>query len=124
MSIFSHHRSSNRGFTLIELLVVVGIMVVISAFILVRQSRFDSSTLLRSLAYSVALSVRQAPIYGSSVLGTTTPSAANCVGGSYASGVCCADAYGIHIVAGSSYTLFADLQNDGHYDAGDAIKTF
>ena len=105
-----------RGFTLIELLVVISIMVIVTSVILVRQSRFDSSTVLRSLAYSVALSVRQAQIYGSSVLGTSTPSSLYCVGGNYsASGVCYAGAYGINfsIADPQHYYLFADLDNNG-----------
>jgi prepilin-type N-terminal cleavage/methylation domain-containing protein len=119
-------RSSSRGFTLIELLVVISIMAVITAALLLNQSRFDSSTLLRSLAYSVALSVRQSQIYGSSVLGTSVASQSNCTG-TYVSGLCYANAYGVHFTNGSSsYILFADLNNNGTYDSGtDAIvKTF
>ena len=72
MWIFSQYlRSSPKGFTLIELLVVSLIIILISVFILLRQARFDSATLLRSLAYSVALSVRQAQIYGTSVREST-----------------------------------------------------
>lgn len=52
---------------MIELLVVSLIIILISVFILLRQARFNSATLLRSLAYSVALSVRQAQVYGISV---------------------------------------------------------
>lgn len=108
-------------------MVVMAIMVVVSAFIMVNQQRFDSSTLLRSLGYSVALSVRQAQVYGSSVLGTTTAQV-NCVGGSYASGACYANAYGIDFSAGSpsSYVLFADLDNNGAYTPGgtENIKIF
>lgn len=86
MSIFSpHSRSSSRpfdpaqgrglarrprtaeGFTLIELLVVVAIITIMTAVLLLQQKKFDSSTLLRSLGYSIALSVRQAQVYGTSV---------------------------------------------------------
>ena len=44
-------------------------MLVITAFTLFQQAKFNSSTLLRSLTYSVALSVRQAQVYGTSVRG-------------------------------------------------------
>lgn len=102
----------------------MAIMVLITATLLVRQSKFDSSTLLRSLTYSVALSVRQAQVYSTSVLGTTTTQAA--CGGNYSAGTCFASAYGIHLVAGnqSSYTLFADLNGDGKYNAGEDVKVF
>jgi type II secretory pathway pseudopilin PulG len=52
---------------LIELVVVLSIMALIMVGLLLRQQSFDSSTLLRSLAYSVALSVRQAQVYGTAV---------------------------------------------------------
>jgi prepilin-type N-terminal cleavage/methylation domain-containing protein len=110
-----------RGFTLIELLVVISIMSIITLVLLVQQNKFDSSTLLRSLAYSVGLSVRQAQIYGTSVYGVT-PSGTT----SYAS------AYGLFFSASStqSYLLFADTYpspaGNGQYDAGqDAVaQTF
>jgi hypothetical protein len=108
---------------------VVSIMAVITALVLVRQSRFDSSTVLRSLAYSVALSVRQAQVYGSSVLGTTTTQAA-CSGNYNTSfGTCYAPAYGVYFSSNTAndltgYKIFADLNNNGKYDAGEEIKTF
>ena len=135
MSIFSHHSprsfkahpgkpERSRGFTLIELVVVISIMVIVTSIILLNQSRFDSSTVLRSLAYSVALSVRQAQVYGGSVFGTSTPSGA-CVGGSFNSTTCYAAAYGVHFsVNSATYVLFADLNNDGRYEPSEAIKTF
>src|SRR6202012_1868912 len=93
-----------------------------------QQSKFDSSTLLRSLAYSVALSVRQAQVYGTSVLGTAT-SQSNCatgVSGSYALSNCYASAYGIYFNSASSgqYILFADLDGNGKYTAGENVKVF
>jgi prepilin-type N-terminal cleavage/methylation domain-containing protein len=116
---------AGRGFTLIELLVVMSIMVVLTGVLLVRQSRFDSSTILRSLAYSVALSVRQAQVYGTSVVGTTT-AAGNCVGGFYNAGVCYASAYGLYFDSSTptTYILFADLNNDGKYQSNEYVKPF
>jgi prepilin-type N-terminal cleavage/methylation domain-containing protein len=60
--------SFRKGFTLIELLVVIVIMSLITLGFLVQQGKFDSSTLMRSLAYSAALSIRQAQVYGISVV--------------------------------------------------------
>jgi prepilin-type N-terminal cleavage/methylation domain-containing protein len=107
MSIFSLHsrRSSTRGFTLIELLVVVALIVLITVVLMIRQARFDSSTLLRSLSYSVALTVRSAQVYGTSV---------RVVSGSSTG----APAYGVYFNNASSYLLFADLNNNGVYDSG------
>ncbi len=99
-------------------MVVMAIMVIITGVMLLNQSRFDSSTLLRSLAYSVALSVRQAQVYGVSVFGTNT-----------SSGVTYASAYGVYVnaVNNNQYILFADL-HPGTYDSAtvqsEAVKTF
>src|SRR3569832_1656292 len=102
MSIFSHWSySGKRGFTLIELLVVISIMLILTSIFVLRQQRFQSSTLLRSLAYSVALSVRQAQVYGTSIR-------ENVVGAFDTSSA--AKAYGVYFSSGStgSYILFAD----------------
>ena len=104
-----------KGFTLIELLVVVAIMVLITAAVLFRQARFDSSTLLRSLSYSIALSVRSAQVYGVSVRGAATAQA-NC-SGTFVSGNCYAPAYGVYFNNSTSYILFADNNGNGMYDS-------
>lgn len=107
--------SRPRGFTLIELLTVTAIIVIITLVLLLRQSKFDSSTILRSVAYSVALSVRQAQVYGTSVLGSSNGSAI-----AYAPG------YGLFFGRTSPqiYILYADFNNNGGYDAGEAVQTF
>lgn len=76
MLIYSKHyrrffSRKTKGFTLIELLVVSAIILLITGFILLRQDKFNSSTLLRSLSYSIALSVRQAQVYSTSVRETS-----------------------------------------------------
>jgi prepilin-type N-terminal cleavage/methylation domain-containing protein len=133
MWIFSQlfRRSSKRGFTLIEMLVVMGIMMVITTVLLVKQSRFDSSTVLRSLAYGVALSVRQAQVYGTSVVGTSTTAVA-CGTGFYntVTGNCYASGYGLYFsnalsnATPSTYVLFADLNGNGTYEANEFVKSF
>ncbi len=95
------------GFTVVELLVVVGIISILSAVFIFQQRRFDSSTLLRSLAYSVALSVRQAQTYGTSVRQFGTAS------GSFSY------SYGVYFSTGDSsrYYLFADVNDNKIYDS-------
>ena len=129
MWIFSHRSFGNklaRGFTLIELLTVLTIVVIITALLLLRQSQFNSSTLLRSLAYNIALSMRQAQVYGTTVFGSSTPLSANCTAGVYSAGSCFAPAYGLYFSGGTptSYTLFGDANGNGRYDAGEGIQTF
>ena len=134
MSIFSQHSrrsgrpfdsAQGRGFTLIELVVVGAIIIIVTSLFLTRQSKFDSSTVLRSLAYSIALSLRQAQVYGISVSGTGTASS-NCSNGSYANQTCYAPAYGLYFSAASPniYILFADFINDGKYSPGEDVQAF
>ena len=119
---FTRH---NAGFTLVEMLVVMTIMLLITGALLLRQSRFDSSTILRSLAYGVALSVRQAQVYGTSVVGTSTTQVA-CGNGFYGNGNCYAPGYGLYFSAANptSYILFADLDNNGQYSSNEQVKTY
>jgi len=56
--------NAKRGFTLIELMVVVGIIVLISGIILANHAKFGGQVMLRNLAYDMALSIRQAQVYG------------------------------------------------------------
>lgn len=132
MSIFSQRSTSSntilKGFTLIELLVVVSLMVIITGALLLRQASFDSATLLRSLAYSVGLSVRQAQVYSTSIFGTTT-SQTTCNLGIYENGNCFAPGYGIYVNWGAgnptTYTLFADFDNNGTYTSNaEIVKVF
>ena len=109
-------RLHRAGFTLVELLVVSAIIVILTTVLLLRQSTFDSSTILRSVAYSVALSVRQAQVYGTSVLGTAS-------GGS----IQYATAYGLYFNRSNptTYALFADFNSNGVYDAStETLKVF
>lgn len=97
------------------------IIIVITTFILFQQSKFNSSTLLRSLSYSIALSVRQAQVYGTSVRESSLGSNIFSAG------------YGVHIPsAGASsadtYYIFADRLPDpdgnGKYDVGEELPVF
>ena len=84
---------------------VIVIMSLITLVFLNRQSKFDSSTIMRSLAYSIALSVRQAQVYGISVR-SSGPSSGNF-----------SSAHGLYFVSStpSSYVLFADKDTDKKY---------
>ena len=97
--------SFSKGFTLIELLVVTGIIVVISTIVLANNNRFGGVILLQNLAYNVALSIREAQVYGISVqrFQASTFNAG----------------YGVHFDLSSTdtYVLFGDaIQVNGLYD--------
>ncbi len=94
-----------RGFTLIELLAVCFVIALISGLILVSNSTFGGSVLLENLAYDIALSIRQAQVYGISVQRFST--------NTFSAG------YGMHFAISSptTYALFADaLTANGLYD--------
>lgn len=94
-----------RGFSLIELLVVTGILLVITGMVLANNARFNSSVLLGNAAYDIALSVRQAQVYG---LSTQEYAGQFQVG------------YGVHFAGANEYFLFADLGaiQNRRYDEG------
>jgi prepilin-type N-terminal cleavage/methylation domain-containing protein len=60
-----------KGFTLVELLVSIGIIGIVSSIVLVKYNTFDSTVLLKSLAYEIALSLREAQVRSVSVSGTS-----------------------------------------------------
>ena len=90
-----------RGFSLIELLIVLAIIALITAVVLARYKSFNSTLLLRNLAYEIALSIREAQTFGISVRGA---------GGAFTR------AYGMHFTPGTTYTLFRDEDDNGRFD--------
>lgn len=98
--------SSSCGFSLIELLVVTGIIVILSSVLLANNSRFGGTITLQNLAYDIALSIRQAQVYGIAV---QRYGAANFGAG-----------YGMHFntATPATYYFFADalLPENGLYD--------
>ncbi|MBX9765467.1 prepilin-type N-terminal cleavage/methylation domain-containing protein [Patescibacteria group bacterium] len=98
------HALAPRGFSLMELLVVMGIFSVISTVVLVNHSKFNSSVLLGNLAYSIAVSIREAQVYGVSVQQYNS---------NFKTG------YGVHVESADpqSYILFADTNANNVYDS-------
>lgn len=108
-----------RGFTLIELLAVIGIMVLVSAAMLANTNKFGGATMLQNLAYDVALSIRQAQVYGLSVKNV-------------GSSLDITPGYGMYFDMGNptQYIMFADTKDasgdptpDGVYESGEAATT-
>jgi type II secretory pathway pseudopilin PulG len=101
----------SRGFTVIELLVVTAIIILLSGVILASSNRLGGRVLLQNLAYDVALSMRQAQVYG--VAGRRDGSA------TYSPG------FGMHFDMDQpkSYSLFSDtLTHDGIYEPTEDIS--
>ena len=60
------------GFTLVELMVTVGIFLFMTALVVVKYGSFNDGILLTSMAYDVALTLRDAQSYGLNVQGIST----------------------------------------------------
>lgn len=96
-----------RGFSLIEMLVVMSIFSLISMVVIANHSKFNSSVLLGNLAYDIALSIREAQVYGLSVRQFASEFQIG---------------YGVHFSGTDSYVFFADINRNGLYDnPGDSI---
>lgn len=56
------------GFTLVELLVSIAIFTIVTTVSVLNQSSFNGSIVLTNLAYEIGLSIRQAQVYGVTVI--------------------------------------------------------
>jgi prepilin-type N-terminal cleavage/methylation domain-containing protein len=97
-----------RGVSLIEIIVVVSILAIVSLIILVKHQTFNSHIILGSLTYDVALSLREAQVFGLAVREEALTDSFD-IG------------YGIHFDENlnDKYTLFSDVNNDSEFNAGD-----
>tara|TARA_B100000745_G_scaffold295907_1_gene240608 strand:- start:22923 stop:23531 length:609 start_codon:yes stop_codon:yes gene_type:complete len=106
---------SQIGFTVIELIVVVGILGVVSSITLTSYSKFGGQILLRNLAYDVALSIRQAQVYGIS--------ARSFLGAQFASG------HGVYFdfaEGNNTFVAYTDTDNNNFYTSAGTewVETF
>ena len=62
-------RRDKRGFTIAEMVVVSGIFAVLTAVIIFKYGDFNSNILITNMAYEVAITTRQAQIFGLSARG-------------------------------------------------------
>jgi prepilin-type N-terminal cleavage/methylation domain-containing protein len=94
----------SAGFTVIELLVVTALIVVISSVVLANNSKFGGVVQLENYAYDVALTIRQAQVYGIAVQ-------------RFGASNNFTSAYGMHFDMSNihDYILFADVSGDGIY---------
>ena len=106
----SPFRCGRTGFTLIELLVTISIFTAISLAMFTNYPRFRENISLKRTAQKIALSVRQAQVYGLSVK-------------EIAAGSRVFPGYGVHFAIDrpKSFILFKDIDNGNDYD-GEAEK--
>lgn len=101
--------SSVKGFTLIELMVSIAIMAFIVGVALINHGKFNNTIALTNLSYEMALSIREAQVYGVSVrsFGSVTPTQ-----------------YGVWFYGNpTQYILFADTNGNNVFDSGEAVET-
>ena len=55
---------AQKGFTLIELLIVIAIFTLITSIVMANYKKFGSQMALRNTTYDMALTVREAQVYG------------------------------------------------------------
>jgi prepilin-type N-terminal cleavage/methylation domain-containing protein len=105
---------SSAGFTLIELMVVSAIFMVLSSVVLSANTRFGNKVVLQNLAHEMALTVREAQVYGIAVRRFS--------GSNFDVG------YGMYFTPSSGesqtvYQLFGDVIVNGVYDPGETVRT-
>ncbi len=114
------------GFTLVELLISIAIFIIITSVAVLNNSSFNASILLTDLGYQVALSVRQAQVYGITVKAPASCTSLGCLTG-FSSG------YGVDFNIGSggsatSYILFEDGKTgaapDHIYQPAELLQTY
>lgn len=93
------------GFTLLELMVTISIAIIVTAISFANLPNYSSKLSLELLAQDIAVSIRQAQVYGTSIYGSPSDE-----------GYRVFQAYGVHFPAISDsspgqykYALFADL---------------
>lgn len=105
--------SLKKGFTLVELLVTITIFAVVTALVLFKHDKFNGGILLTNLAYDVALTIREAQIFGLNVREVEGSS----TGFQYA--------YGVQFRTGQTYDqqfiLYADTNGSRTYTSNDTI---
>jgi prepilin-type N-terminal cleavage/methylation domain-containing protein len=105
-------KEAKKGFTLVEFVVALAISSLIVALVLANHTQFRRKVELTNLGYEMALAIREAQVYGTSVRG---------VAGDFSAG------FGIHFDSSdlTSFFLFHDSSptgfGDGEYIALDDI---
>ena len=94
------------------MMVVTAIFVVLTSVVLANNSRFGNVIILQNLTHDIALSVRESQVYGIAVR-RYDPSSGP---GIFSYG------YGVHFAPGTTFELFADVNANGKWDAGETVK--
>ncbi len=106
--------SKNSGFTLLEMLIVIIIVSILLVVVLFNYRGVESKSILRNIAYEVALTVREAQSYGLGVKKYAPGGDVSASQGVFDK------SYGVHVNDGvdeaQSVYLFSDSDDDGICD--------
>ena len=111
LSLSRSFSSRSSGFTLIELMVSIGIFIFLTALVVANYGSFNDDSLLTSMAYDVALAMRDAQSYGLNVQAFNSGNTFNYP-------------YGMDFTSSNStqMTLFADAYpSNGNNSYGDGV---
>lgn len=109
----SRQAGEQKGFSVIELLVTIGIFVLITGVLLSNYGRFSGTTVIDNLAHEVALSIRQAQVFGIGVQ-------------EFGVGTGIFPSHGINYKESSPtiLRLFADTNTDQRFQEGELAEQF
>jgi prepilin-type N-terminal cleavage/methylation domain-containing protein len=116
---------NNKGFTLVELMISISIFAFMTAFFVAKYGTFNQNILLTSLAYDVALTIRNAQSYGLNVKSKPIVDGGGQITTNYSSDF--TSAYGVNFnMSANTKVIFyvdADGNGNGKYDVGELIST-
>jgi prepilin-type N-terminal cleavage/methylation domain-containing protein len=109
---FKKYQTLNKGFTLIEFIVIMIIFSIMASVALFNFQGFRNNISLTNLAHDLALTIRQAQVFGISASDSIS------IGGSQSRGIYFEydDTENEFI---KTFTLFSDVIRDGKYDEND-----
>ena len=96
-----YKKNLQKGFTIVEVVIVVFMASIIASVVVIKYKNFSNSIQLENTALDVALSVREAQVFGISSRGTTTMKSFF-----YGYGVC------FDSTSPNSYISFIDSEGD------------
>ncbi|MEQ1666552.1 MAG: type II secretion system protein [Bdellovibrionales bacterium] len=105
----NRHSIVAKGFTLVELLVTLSVFTVVSAVTLANYPKFNNQTAITALAQQIAISIREAQVYGVAVKNSSTTASVVAQNvypayGIYFATTTASTTYG----SGTSYSVFFD----------------
>jgi prepilin-type N-terminal cleavage/methylation domain-containing protein len=111
-------QNTTRGFTLLEMTVVAGIFGILTAIVVFKYGDFTSNLLVSNMAYEIALTTRQAQVFGVGVRGFETGNNDDRFQSPYGVYFNLNDGSSAQPMQSRNFTLFIDRDNDLFCDDG------